>query len=56
MSETASSPLTDAARRIEYSQLGSTPSIKPPATYAEGTPGDLPGPPRETTVPTGTAP
>jgi hypothetical protein len=55
MSETASPPLTDAWR-IEYSQLGSTPPITPPATYAEGTPGDLPGPPRETTAPTGTAP
>ena len=55
MSETASPPLTDAWR-IEYSQLGSTPPITPPAAYTEGTPGDLPGPPRETTVPTAAAP
>jgi hypothetical protein len=55
MSESASPPL-DAAWRIEYSQLGSTRPITPPATYAQGTPSDLPGPPQETTVPTGTAP
>ena len=28
----------------------------PSCAYAEGTPSDLPGPPRETAVPTGTAP
>jgi hypothetical protein len=53
MSETASPPAV-GAWSIEYSQLGSTPAITPPATYTEGTPGDLPGPPQE--VPTDTAP
>jgi hypothetical protein len=53
MSETASPPLA-GAWSIDYSQLGSTPPITPPATYTEGTPSDLPGPPQE--VPTDTAP
>jgi len=53
MSETASPPLA-AAWSIEYSLLGSTSRITPPATYAEGTPGDLPTPPQQ--VPTDTAP
>jgi hypothetical protein len=52
MSETASPPLA-GAWSIEYTQLGNTPAITPPATYTEGTPGDLPGPPQE--VPTDTA-
>jgi hypothetical protein len=46
MSETASPPLT-GAWSLEYSQLGSTPPITPPATYTEGTPSDLPTPPQE---------
>jgi hypothetical protein len=55
MSETAAPPLT-GAWRIEYSRLGDTPPITPPATYTEGTAADLPTPPRESTVPTRTAP
>ena len=50
MSETASPPGA-GAWSIEYSQLGSTPPITPPARYTEGTPGDLPGPPQEVPVP-----
>jgi hypothetical protein len=46
MSETASPPLS-GAWSLEYSQLGSTPPITPPATYTEGTPSDLPTPPQE---------
>ena len=46
MSETASPPLT-GAWSLEYSQLGSTPPITPPATYTEGAPSDLPTPPQE---------
>jgi hypothetical protein len=53
MSETASPPLADTWS-IQYSQLGSTPPITPPATYTDGTPGDLPTPRHE--VPTDTAP
>jgi hypothetical protein len=41
MSETASPPLT-GAWSLEYSQLGSTPPITPPATYTEGTPATCP--------------
>jgi hypothetical protein len=38
---------------LEYTQLGSTPPIRLPATYTEGSPSDLPTPPQE--VPTETA-
>jgi hypothetical protein len=41
MSETASPPLT-GAWSVVYSQIGSTRPIAPPATYTEGTAGDLP--------------
>jgi hypothetical protein len=54
MSETASPPLT-GAWSIAYSELGSTAPIKPPSTYTEGTPGDLPTPPDEV-APVTTAP
>jgi hypothetical protein len=54
MSETAAPPIT-ASWSIEYSQLGSTPPITPPASYTEGTPGDLPTL-SEATVPSGTDP
>jgi hypothetical protein len=53
MSETASPPLV-ASWSVEYSQLGTTPPITPPATYTEGAPGDLPTPRQE--VPADTAP
>jgi hypothetical protein len=53
MSETALPPLV-GAWSVEYSQLDTTPQITPPATYTEGTPGDLPTPPQE--VPANTAP
>jgi hypothetical protein len=46
MSETISPPLP-GAWSIEYSQLGGTAPITPPAAYTEGTAGDLPAPPAE---------
>jgi hypothetical protein len=54
MSETAAPPIT-ASWSIEFSQLGSTRPITPPASYTEGTPADLPTPPQEI-VPTTPAP
>jgi hypothetical protein len=45
VSETASPPAT-GAWSVEYSKLGDTPQITPPATYTEVTPADLPAPPQ----------
>jgi hypothetical protein len=50
MSETAAPPAT-GAWRVEYSRLGETQQITPPAAYSEGTTADLPAPPQTKTAP-----